>query len=111
VTFKKGESGNPDGRPAGQPNKATAEMKELARQWTTQDPEWVESARQRMKEGKAPHLETYLLGMGHGTPKKEHEVTVKKPKELESMTETELGQLESLLEIARQRAESGDAVH
>jgi hypothetical protein len=66
------KNGGP-GRPKGIPNKATLEIKELARAWTTGDPEWCESARQRMKDGKAPHLENYLLGMGHGLPKKEGE--------------------------------------
>lgn len=51
------------------PNKATREIRELAQAWTTGDPEWVESARARMKAGDAPHLENYLLQMLYGKPK------------------------------------------
>jgi hypothetical protein len=67
--FEPGQSGNPSGRPKGMPNNATVEIKEFALTLTTRDPEWLESARQRMKDGKAPHLETYLLQMAYGKPK------------------------------------------
>lgn len=74
MAFQKGQSGNPNGRPKGAENKATADIKAFA-SGVFFSPEWQESAIQRMKEGKAPHLETYLLQMLAGKPKESMEVT------------------------------------
>jgi hypothetical protein len=58
------------GRPKGVPNKATIEIKELARSLTLGDPEWVEATRKRLREGKeAPAIVTALLYYGYGKPK------------------------------------------
>lgn len=60
------------GRPKGVPNKATLELKEWAEKFFT-SPAWRKSAEQRMRQGKAPHLETYLLQMHYGKPKEQIE--------------------------------------
>jgi hypothetical protein len=48
------------GRPKGLPNKATREMKAWASGLFESD-EWRASARRRIIEGKAPHLEAHCL--------------------------------------------------
>lgn len=62
------------GRKPGIPNKASAEIKEIARRLLT-DPKYVESLTRRLPAGKAPHMETLLHHYAYGKPKEEHEGT------------------------------------
>lgn len=52
--------GGSPGRPKGVPNKVTREVKAWASD-LFDSPEWRESARKRIIEGKAPHLEAHIL--------------------------------------------------
>jgi hypothetical protein len=70
-SLKNLKRGGQPGRKKGVPNKATQDIKAMARAWTLEDSEWVDSARARMKSGNANHLETYLLQMGYGKPKED----------------------------------------
>lgn len=64
--------GNPDippgpGRPPGTPNKITRAAKELAE--NILDDDYMERLKQRVKAGKAPHMETLLWQYWQGKPK------------------------------------------
>ncbi len=72
--FKKGEGG----RPKGAINKVTKAHKEWAHDLLTSE-EWRKSARQRIVEGKAPHLETLILQQVTGKPKDVVEVNTPRP--------------------------------
>lgn len=56
------------GRPKGCPNKVTREIKMIARA-VLDDPAYQESVKQRMIDGKAPHLETLYHYYADGKPK------------------------------------------
>lgn len=62
MPFKKGQSGNPNGRRKGAVNKTTAAMKEWALDMFESE-EWRKSARSRMLAGKAPHLEAHIINV------------------------------------------------
>ena len=66
------------GRPKGLPNIATREHKEFCKQFL-ESPEYRKSAMVRMLKGKAPHLESLALGYAYGQPKRELEITAKRP--------------------------------
>ena len=67
--FQKGQVANPKGRPPG-PNKATIEIKELARRLTAESPAWVKATAARLKAGKeAPAVVQTLLHYGYGKPR------------------------------------------
>lgn len=64
------KKGGQPGRPKGQPNIATREMKALARQLTTENPKYVAKLRQRLESGRChPTIEAAMLYYGHGKPK------------------------------------------
>lgn len=64
--FQKGEGG----RPAGIPNKATREIRAMARS-LVEDPEYVENLRIRLRSGKcAPAVECMLFHYAYGEPPK-----------------------------------------
>lgn len=67
MPFKPGESGNRNGRPKGTPNKATRAMKEFLA-WLDSD-EYRESAKRRILQGRAPHLETLWHYYAKGKPR------------------------------------------
>lgn len=62
------------GRQKGTPNKATAELKELWGGFFRTDT-YRDSASRRILDGKAPHLESYLLALIHGKPTERHELS------------------------------------
>lgn len=62
------------GRPAGSLNKATREIKELARA-IVEDPAYRKKLRRRMIEGKASHIEPLLWYYAYGKPKERVEVS------------------------------------
>lgn len=66
------------GRPKGLPNIATREHKEFCRLFL-ESAEYRISAMKRMLKGKAPHLESLALGYAYGQPKRELEITTKRP--------------------------------
>lgn len=59
--------GNP-GRPRGAKNKSTREIQAFSRE-LLEDPAYVKSLRERLKDGKAPHMETLLSHYAYGKPK------------------------------------------
>ena len=68
MKFQKGQGG----RPKGIPNKATREIKDIARA-LVEDPEYVQSLRERLTAGKAPHMEPVLFYYTYGRPKESME--------------------------------------
>lgn len=55
------------GRPPGVPNRVSREIKEAARA-LVEDPDYVENLAQRLRAGKAPHMETLLHHYAYGKP-------------------------------------------
>lgn len=56
------------GRPKGALNKATREIRDVARR-LVEDETYVASLQVRLPEGKAPHMETLLFHYAYGKPK------------------------------------------
>src|SRR5690348_11807102 len=56
------------GRQKGTPNKATAEVKEFARQ-CLEDPAYQKALKVRLKEGEAPQIEALLYHYAYGKPR------------------------------------------
>ena len=56
------------GRQKGVPNKVTRDSREMAARLVT-DPAYVANLRERLVEGKAPHMETLLHHYAYGKPK------------------------------------------
>ena len=77
TSFKRGHKKS-GGRKKGVPSIATREHKEFCKQFL-ESPEYRKSAMERMLEGKAPHLESLALGYAYGQPKRELEITTKRP--------------------------------
>lgn len=65
--------GNP-GRPKGSLNKATIEVRELARRIVA-DPEYLENLATRVNSGQAAHMENLLWHYAHGKPTDKVEVS------------------------------------
>lgn len=68
MAYKPGQSGNPGGRPKGAVNKATREIKAFCEEFLASE-DYVESAKARVRKGKAPHLETLWHHYAYGKPK------------------------------------------
>ena len=62
------------GRPKGALNKATREIKDVARN-LLERPEYLESLKRRLDKGDAPHMETLLHHYGYGKPREGVDVT------------------------------------
>jgi hypothetical protein len=65
--FKKGQSGNPAGKPKGAVNRVTAQARELASR-IVDSPEYLESLRARVIAGEAPQMEVLLWAYAKGRP-------------------------------------------
>ena len=69
TSFKPGRKRVPgSGRKPGQQNRATLAAKEMALKYLA-DPKYEESLKERLLEGKAPHMETLLHQYAFGKPK------------------------------------------
>lgn len=64
------------GRVPGTPNKATREIKDSSR-LLVEDLAYQASLKQRLEEGKAPHMETLLFQYAYGKPKETTDSTVR----------------------------------
>jgi hypothetical protein len=62
------------GRKVGTPNVVTTEIREASRV-LLEDPEYLASLRQRLRDGKAPHMETLLHFYAYGKPRETVEQT------------------------------------
>lgn len=66
--FRKGQSGNPSGRPRGTPNKATTEVRELCQRLVT-DPAYLETLVTDFKKRELPpQIETLIWHYAFGRP-------------------------------------------
>lgn len=61
------------GRPKGAKNKTTAEVRAAAEKLVS-DPEYRKELKTRLREGKAPHMETLLWHYAYGKPAEQVEV-------------------------------------
>jgi hypothetical protein len=66
MAFRKGKS-KTGGRKAGTPNKATVEIKELARS-LLEDPIYQTNLRKRLRDGEASQIEQLLYHYAYGKP-------------------------------------------
>ena len=73
MAFAKGKA-KTGGRKAGTPNKATAEIKDVARS-LLEDPVYQAKLKQRLRDGKAPQIEQLLYHYAYGKPKERFEVS------------------------------------
>ena len=64
------------GRPKGALNRRTREAQELAAALIDGDPEYLENLKQRIKAGKAPHMEQLLWHYRFGKPREQIDVRV-----------------------------------
>jgi hypothetical protein len=71
MAFAKGKA-KTGGRKAGTPNKATAEIKDVARS-LLEDPVYQAKLKQRLRDGKAPQIEQLLYHYAYGKPKERFE--------------------------------------
>jgi hypothetical protein len=62
-------------RPFGAINKATREVRELARDLTGRDPEYIANLRERLRKGTAGPIEVALWHLGYGKPSDHLHVT------------------------------------
>lgn len=94
----------PIGRPKGALNIATRQLKEFWHEFFTSE-EYRRKAKQRILDGCAPHLESYLLNRIYGKPLEQVEVSVVGPEEDLSMLSVE-DLARRLAEVSRQLEEA-----
>jgi len=63
------------GRPKGSLNKATIEIRDVARN-LLEDPKYIESLKYRLMQGQAAHMETLLHHYAYGKPSESMNVTL-----------------------------------
>lgn len=68
MPFQKGQSGNPKGRTKGSENSVTKEARNMAHGLVT-DREYRRNLQERLRQGKAPHMETLLHHYAYSKPK------------------------------------------
>lgn len=66
MAFRKGKS-KTGGRKVGTPNKATVEVKELARSFL-EDPAYQNNLKERLRDGRAPQIEALMFHYAYGKP-------------------------------------------
>jgi hypothetical protein len=80
MPFKKGQSGNKDGRPKGKPNKITQSLRESLKQIAEGQIEDVEKALEKLKEeNPAAYLDRYEKLLSYTLPKKRDITSDDKP--------------------------------
>lgn len=67
MAFRKGKSGNPNGRPKGGLSSAHREIKERAQEFVESDKYW-KNLQARILKGRAPHAEILLFHYAYGKP-------------------------------------------
>lgn len=70
MAFKKGDRGNPYGRPKGALNKRTVAVRDLAR-GMLEDPDYQAKLIARLKQGRAGLMEPLLWHYGYGKPRED----------------------------------------
>jgi hypothetical protein len=75
--WERGQSGNPNGRPKGVPNRATQDIRAMAQALTLGDPKFVARLQRQLRSGTChPSLVQTLLAYGYGKPMERTESVV-----------------------------------
>ncbi len=75
--WERGQSGNPNGRPKGVPNRATRDIRAMAQALTLGDPKFVARLQRQLRSGTChPSIVQTLLAYGYGKPMERTESVV-----------------------------------